>query len=140
MTGKHHNKRKMQTGKRMQPTVPNVGIFWVLGKRILIDGTPITQAEGCSDFKIHDGDHYTVWGTYQKAAVVSEDLEYEDVPRGRVMYNTKTEQYLLLADRCILKDPGLVSRIEGKMNLPHDSTRIGSDDHYRCPRCLKKDL
>jgi hypothetical protein len=107
MTSKPQSKPKMHKGERTQPTVPNVGIFWVLGKRILIDGTPITDAESYSDFKIHDRGHDKVWEGYQKAAVVSEDLEYEDVPRGRVMYNTKTGQYLLLADRCILKDPEL---------------------------------
>lgn len=123
-----------------KPREPKVGIFWVLGKRILIDGTPITKAEEYADFKIHDKSHYRVWRTYQKAAIVSEDIEYEDVSRGRVVYNTQTGQYLLWADRCILKDPGLVSRIERKMNLPHGSTRIGSDKHYRCPRCLKKEL
>ena len=114
---------------------PEVGIFWVLGERILLDSTPITEAETWSDFKAHPRDHITMWGVYQRAGVVSENLEYDDVPRGRVAYNTKTSEYLFLADRCILKNKALVDKIMAKMNLPSQHTKIDSDDHYRCPKC-----
>ena len=33
-------------------------------------------------------------------------------PRGRVMYNAKTRQFTLLADRCILKKKALISQIK----------------------------
>lgn len=123
---------------RRVAVIPEVGIFWVLEKRLLIDSTPLTDAADYSDFKIHGADHYTVWEKYKRVDAVPRYLEYEDVPRGRVMYNTKTRQYLLLADRCILKRPGLVNRIKAKMGLPTNKTNIDSDAHYRCPKCLKK--
>ena len=123
---------------RRVPGTPEVGIFWVLGKRILLDTTPITEAESWAEFKTHPGDHITVWRTYQRAGAVSEDLEYDDVPRGRVGYNTKTAEYLFLADRCILKNKSLVSKIMRKMNLLHKNTKISSDEHYRCPKCLER--
>jgi hypothetical protein len=117
---------------------PEVGIFWILGKRILIDGTPITEAEGYGDFKIHTTDHYSLWEKYQRVDVVPPDLEYDEVPRGRVVYDTKTRQYTLLADPCILKSKPLVNQIKAKMNLPENSTKVETDEHYRCSKCLRK--
>ena len=135
-TSKKAQERKL---RRVAGT-PEVGIFWVLGKRILLDTTPLIRAEAWAEFRTHPRDHITMWGVYQNAGVVPEEMEYEDVPRGRVGYNTKTTEYLLLADRCILKNKSLVNRIMGKMNLSHKNTKIDSDAHYRWAKCLEKDL
>jgi hypothetical protein len=130
-----HKEHKLRRVAR----TPQVGIFWVPGKRILLDTTPITEAETWADFKTHPRDHITLWRIYQRAGVVPEDQEYDDVPRGRVGYNTKTAEYLLLADRCILKNKSMVSKIMRKMNLSHKNTEINSDEHYRCPKCLERE-
>jgi|ERR1700722_12739267 len=119
--------------------IPSIGIFWVVGKRLLIDSTPVAKAEDYADFKIHGADHYTIWEKFKQMGEVAQELEYDDVPRGRVMYNPKTDKYLLLADRCILKNPSLLNRIEAKMNLPDKKTDLDSDAHYRCPKCLQNE-
>ena len=64
------------------------------------------------------------------------DTEYDEVPRGRVVYDTKTRKYTLYLDRCILKNKGLVSRITSGMNLPENNTDAATDSHYRCPACM----
>ena len=63
-------------------------------------------------------------------------MEYEEAPRGRVMYNTKSQRFTLLADKCILKDKRIVSKIMSEMNLPSKNTDKGTDSHYRCFACL----
>jgi hypothetical protein len=131
------NTSKQAQGRKLRRVAgtPEVGIFWVLGKRILLDTTPLTEAETWAEFKTHPRDHITLWGVYQSAGVVPEDQEYEEVPRGRVSYDAKAQHYLFLADRCILKNKSLVNRIMGKMNLPQGNTKINSDAHYRCSKC-----
>lgn len=62
-------------------------------------------------------------------------MEYEEPPRGRVIYNTRTRQFTLFADRCIIKDKRLVGRIMKELNLPRD-TKVLRDDHYRCAKCF----
>ena len=131
-TSKNAQERKL---RRVAGT-PEVGIFWLLGKRILLDTTSIEEAESWVEFKTHPRDHIIMWGVYQNAGVVSEDQEYEEVPRGRVSYDTRAEQYLFLADRCILTNKSLVGKIIGKMNLSHKNTKIDSDAHYRCSKCM----
>jgi hypothetical protein len=63
------------------------------------------------------------------------ESEYEEFPRGRVMFNTKTRGFTLLADRCILRDKSVVNTIMSAMNLPGNNTDKGADTHYRCSAC-----
>ena len=66
-------------------------------------------------------------------AVPSE--EYEEYPRGRVAYDTKTGKFTLLADKCILGKKSIVRKIVSVMKLPV-GTETDTDPHYRCFRCL----
>lgn len=113
-----------------------MGICWLVAGKLLIDSTSLSNAESYGAFKVHAGDHCSVWEKSQRIGAVPADAEYEEFPRGRVMYDTKTRRFRLLADKCILKDQGVVSKIIASMNLPSKNTDIGTDDHYRCFDCL----
>lgn len=121
-------------GRRREET-PKVGIFWLVDRKLLIDSTPVAEAESYGDFKIHPRDHCTVWGMLQRTGTVLPEMEYEEAPRGRVMYNTKTRQFTLLADKCILSKKALVRKIRSQMRLPKN-TKTSTDEHYRCFHCL----
>jgi hypothetical protein len=61
-------------------------------------------------------------------------------PRGRVVYNGKTQRFALYADRCILKIESFVKRIMKAMHLMTNQTDVatdGPDGHYNCARCLE---
>jgi hypothetical protein len=53
------------------------------------------------------------------------------------MFNTKTRRFMLLADRCILRDKGVVRKIMADLNLPSKTTDKGTDAYYRCSACLR---
>jgi hypothetical protein len=112
-----------------------VGIFWLVSGKLLIDSTPLSQAEPYGDHLTHPRGHAEVWGRYQRTGVVPIDMEYEEYPRGRVIYNTKTQRFTLLADKCILRDKSMVSTIMSAMNLPGKNTDKATDSHYRCSAC-----
>ncbi|MGA8104578.1 MAG: hypothetical protein WB869_20635 [Candidatus Acidiferrales bacterium] len=119
--------------------VPQVGVVFVAkGKPPFIDSTPVTEAEGYAHFKIHGRDHHRYWQQLQQMKAVPSDVEYDEVPRGRAVYDTVARNYTLFLDRCILRNKKLVSRIISAMNLPFESTETATDDHYRCPKCLPK--
>src|ERR1035437_2574086 len=91
----------------------------------------------------HTGDHLThprghaeMWEQYQRGGLVSQEMEYEEPPRGRVIYHTKTRRFTFLADRCILRDKNVVRRIMSELKLPRN-TETDTDSHYRCFRCLR---
>ena len=100
------------------------------------DGTAISKAENYGAYKVHPGDHCSVWEKLQRGRAVPAHMEYEECPSGRVMYDTKARRFRLLADKCILKGKGVVTKIITTMGLPRKNTDIETDSHYRCFACL----
>jgi hypothetical protein len=72
---------------------------------------------------------------FQQSSIVPADMEYEEPPRGRVMFNARTKQFAFLADKCILADKGIVGKIISALSLPK-TTKTGTDEHYKCSSCL----
>jgi hypothetical protein len=114
---------------------PYVGIFWVLDGKPLIDSTALSEAEPYGDHLTHPRSHMHVWEQWRLIGKVPGESEYEEFPRGRLVYETKTKKFTLLADRCILRDKSMVSTIMKAMNLPCKNTDRGTDAHYRCLAC-----
>jgi len=90
---------------------PLVGIFWLVGKRLIMDTMPLSEAGNYGDFKIYEGDHVTLWDELERRGEVPSGSAYEEHPRGRVNFNTKTQQFTLFLDRCILRKKGVVKKL-----------------------------
>ncbi len=87
----------------------------------------------------HDKGHDAYWEELQVGGSVPRDVEYDECPRGRVCYDTKTKTFHLYLDRCILKRKEMVERIIRTMNLPPEIlTETRLDSHYRCPKCMHR--
>mgnify|MGYP001199847569 CR=1 FL=1 len=114
---------------------PRVGIFWLLDDTLLTDSTPLDQAEPWADHLTHPRSHIDVWDAWQKLGKVPVDVAYEEPPRARVSFNRKTNQFELLADKCILERKNVVAEITRALGLPKN-IMVGSDSHYRCSKCL----
>lgn len=114
-----------------------VGIFWLVGKRLIIDTTPVSEADDYGDFKVYEGDHVTLWDEMERRGEVPRGSAYEEYPRGRVNFNMKTQRFTLFLDRCILRKKNVVRKLTRLMNLP-DDTALSTDEHYQCFRCLAK--
>jgi hypothetical protein len=127
----------LPTGRRKKE--PHVGVFWLVGGKPLIDSTPLSKAEAYGDHLIHPCGHLDAWTLFQGNGIAPIDMEYEEAPRGRVMYDTKIRRFILLADRCILRDQNTVSKIMSEMNLPKETAMV-TDSHYRCAVCLNTEL
>jgi hypothetical protein len=115
---------------------PHVGIFWFVRGKLFIDSTSLGEAEPYGDHLTHPRSHIDVWEHWRLSGKVPGESEYEEYPRGRVLYNTKTQRFALLADRCILRDKSMVKKIMSELNLPGENTDKGTDAHYRCSACL----
>jgi len=119
---------------------PMVGIFWLLGRLLILDASPLSEAEPYGDCLGYRESHYNYWAVQQRLGTVPCDMEYEESPRGRVVFNTKTKRFALYADRCILKQKLVVNQIMRAMRLPASQTNVGTDGqfgHYKCLKCLE---
>jgi hypothetical protein len=122
-----------------------VGIFWGIPASnrawtIVTDATPLAEAEPYGDFLTHPRGHYDVWSAWQKlnaAALARQSIpqavayhEYEDFPRGRIVYRIKTGQFIVYADR-FLQEPELLTEIASRFALVPGTFVVRSDAHYR---------
>jgi len=115
---------------------PSVGIFWFFDGKIIIDSTPLSTAEPYGTALTHPTSHIDYWTWLQQTGVVPTEVEYEEPPRGRVVYDGRERCYHLLADKCILSRRDVIGQIMAAMNLSPDKTAEGRDEHYRCYKCL----
>ncbi len=117
-----------------------VGIFWLLGNRLILDATPLSGAELYGDYLGHPTSHDDYWAEQQRLGAVPSDMEYLEPPRGRVVYKKMIQRFALYSDRCILKKKSVVSQIMKAMHLPPENTDVttdGPDGHYKCSHCLE---
>jgi hypothetical protein len=116
-------------------TEARLGVFWFVDGKLLIDSAPLSECEEYGDHLTYPRGHDDVWEHWQKFGKAPAESEYEEHGRGRVMRDSKTKRFTLLADRCILKRKELIAAIKNELHLPKQ-TSLGTDPHYRCFRCL----
>jgi hypothetical protein len=129
------------TGTAQRET-PQVGIFWLVQTsngeaRLLAAGCPLDQAEPYGECLTYGASHYETWAHWRRDRTVEPALralvrshEYEDWPRGRIVFDRSRDLFILYADRKLLT-PAMIARIETQFHLPEERTEIQSDWHYQ---------
>jgi hypothetical protein len=130
--------RTVARGRRLaalrKAKVPEVGLFFMVGRKPFVAGLPWTEIPSVAGFRTHSVDHYEYWRRLQEVGAAPRDLEYDEAARGRVNYEDAGRRFTLFADRCIIKNKRQVSAIMNELNLPR-GRRVLADDHYRCLMC-----
>jgi hypothetical protein len=123
---------------------PSVGIFWVVETRpgevrLLTAGCYLEAAEPYGDFLTFAGGHHAVWASWRKirdpnAALraLVRTFEYEEWPRGRIVFDQQKKLFTLYADRK-LTPRETISQIQARFALPPASTSVETDFHYQSP-------
>jgi hypothetical protein len=123
------NKDKMK-----RASVPEVGVFWVdvaTGK-VYADKSRLPDADDTGNAKIHTRGHYDVWRSVQVKNPKWKGKEYEDIPRGRVVYfkDPNNPKFVVYTNE-ILGKPKFEKAIAAEFNLPYGYYEFDfSDDHY----------
>ena len=129
---------------------PSVGIVWGVTTgaaplRLIADCTPLSEAEPYGDFLTHPRGHFEVWEKWRRlgpAGLARRDLpstiawhEYEQFPRGPVVFNKPARRFTLYADR-MLQNPTTMTAIIGLFGLGSMPCEIRFDAHYQSTRDL----
>ena len=129
------------TGTAQRET-PQVAIFWLVQAtegeaRLLAAGCPLDQAEPYGNCLTYGPGHYETWAHWRRDRTVEPALralvrsyEYEDWPRGRIVFDRSRNLFILYADRKLLT-PATIARIETQFHLPAERTEVQSDFHYQ---------
>ena len=121
---------------------PHVGIFWLAQTsngqaRLLTAGCPLDEAEAYGDCLTYSPGHYKTWAQWRRDRTLDPALralvrayEYEDWPRGRIVFDRSRDLFILYADRKLLT-PATIARIASQFHLPAERTEVQSDLHYQ---------
>ncbi|RFD18476.1 hypothetical protein DY926_16435 [Komagataeibacter melaceti] len=121
----------------MLPSEGSIGIFWLVSEkgnsRFLLDRRPLSQGETYGNAMTWGG-HYEFWeqirsGCMKECSAVPQWSEYEEWPRGRVVYNIRENIFIVYADRKLLTDE-MKREIRKAFSLPTLNTRYSPDNHY----------
>jgi hypothetical protein len=129
-----------------------VGIFWAVQQKgsapvVLDHRCPISEAEPYGDMLTCPHGHYEVWAQWRKTtskdrpgldSLIASD-EYEEWPRGRIVYSSPHDHFVLYADAQILSRHDLLTIIYERFGLQADRTQVTKpkrDSHYVSTRRL----
>ena len=122
----------------------SIGVFWGIpiddrSWTIITDATPLAEAEPYGDFLTSKG-HFEIWSHWQRLstpAFAKQNIpeavryhEYEDFPRGRIVYQVKARQFIVYADQR-LQRPEVIKDIATLFALAPGTFVVRSDAHYR---------
>ena len=130
--------------KGLTANEPLVGIFWGVpeaGRYTLVtDATVLSKAEIYGEFLTHPGGHYEVWEAWREQGIASlarrglprtiAYQEYEDCPRGRVVYHQPNDLFTVYADP-LLQGLDVVAQIVVAFKLTGKRHEVRGDAHYR---------
>ena len=109
----------------------SVGIFFGVMfngfPTILHDATPVAEAEDYDLCKTHPRGHLAVWEA-SRAALSLQD-EYDDYPRGRIVFDTSLQLFIVYLDRS-LDVPEFRRAVTHYFALPDGGTVFRHDAHY----------
>src|ERR1700730_13683679 len=85
--------------------------------RLLAAGRPLDEAEAYGDCLTYSPGHYKTWAQWRRDRTLDPLLralvrayEYEDWPRGRIVFDRSRDLFILYADRKLLT-PATIARI-----------------------------
>ncbi len=124
-----------------------VGLFWLVedrGRAVLIaHAVPLEQAVPYGDMVTVDTGHFEYWSelarrgarALREAGTPTAPVwsEYEEWPRGRVLYDRTARRFVIRADRQLHRS-AFVRLIADQFRIAATNAVILSDDHYRSVR------
>lgn len=123
-------KTKSQCNKIGQAGVAGrVGIFWHREGKLLVANVPLE--DGLSNAVSVNGpfDHVTTWPRFQRQFPTLAAVEYEDVPRGRVLFLKRGRRFVVYLDKALMNE-AVRQAIRKEFRLPAGTTRFAGDPHY----------
>jgi len=112
-----------------QPVTGRIGIFWWHDGKLLATKCRVDEGEAASGTIDSRFAHIETWTTLQKCRPKLRILEYEDVPRGRVVFLQASKRFRVLMDR-VLFSPKIKTAILKAFGLLKSRTSFVTDQHY----------
>ncbi len=106
-------------------------IFWIYKNKIHTKSIEINAVKSIKNFKDSDFSHYQAWN---EISLQNKDFylyEYEDIPRGRVVYDVENTQYIVYANSDIIISDEAKELIVNRFTLKKSKVLFKYDEHYK---------
>ena len=127
--------RDINKARRRQAVIPDVGIFWLdlAARKVYAVKTTLPEADDLAGVKVNPTGHYENWSLVVRQNPKWTHCQYEDIPRGRVVYrNTPRQPRFVVYANPAADTARLRAAIATKFNLPHDYYEFDfTDEHYQ---------
>jgi len=114
--------------------VGEVGIYWFFQGMLLGSWVPCTLGEDYGDFVNGPDDHVHFWPRLQnslrKKLPALGHYEYDQVPRGRVIYRKPDDTFIVLGSERFVRNEGQQREVLKEFCLLDKRVVIKSDEHY----------
>lgn len=105
--------------------------FWYVDGDFIGDEAEISDTSKIveyGDFIQVDRDHYSIWNKVKHSHPSTRNKEYDEIPRGRVLFNTKTQRFQVVTSPEMIENHK--EEIIKWFNLPPNKTDFVEDEHY----------
>ena len=107
-----------------------IGVFWIVNSKVDGFKEPVENGEDYGDTIQPSFDHYTFWSKFITRYPILKLKEYDEVPRGRVVYDKKKKRFMILSSEEVLKNKKLVESICLFYDLDKSNIETKQDEHY----------
>jgi len=108
-----------------------VGVFWIFENQIFFETQKLKGIKPINGFKDSDLSHYQVWDKVKNQNSKFYLYEYEDIPRGRVVYDILNNQFIVYCNENILKEEESKKLILENFGLIDENYIFKEDEHYK---------
>ena len=108
-----------------------IGVFWIYKSQIYGKTINTVVIKEVNKFIDSNFSHYQVWS---EVSLKDKDFylyEYEDIPRGRVIYDMENEQYIVYANEEIINSDIGKMLIIDMFSLQKSKVSFKYDEHYK---------
>ena len=107
----------------------DVGIFWIDRGQLIIAAVPLADRVDDGVFVNGPADHDPYWPIVQRTHANLRGLEYDQVPRGRVLFNKTESRFYGYLDK-VLDTPMMKRMFMARFHLARKHTVFQTDLHY----------
>ena len=115
-----------------------IGIFWIWEGRLLVDKKPWHEGDIRGEWRDSDAGHYDVWPEFQRQFPALAMLEYESLPRGRVLSSLDGTAAKVFSSRAVIDNEPFRTLLRSEFSLP-THTIFAADEHYEDPAIVFDD-
>ncbi|MDP4642849.1 MAG: hypothetical protein NWS71_00225 [Opitutales bacterium] len=114
----------------------HIGIFWYHEGHLLFHAEPALKAPSTEGFADVDISHYEYWEVLQSKNPKLKVYEYEDIPRGRVVMQSKGAEFIAYSSEALIQNESFRDTLIEQFKLPQKNVRFIQDSHYEDPETI----